>query len=183
MIQSRADLISYLKADKLALGRASGPRGVVSDDIWRCQRFLRYLEYVTNCRRPAVVRLVIAYLYRRQSRRLGVTIPINVFGPGLSIAHPGTIVVNDRARVGSNCRIHACVVIGSSSRSRDEAPQIGDDCYIGPGAKIFGPIRLGDDVVIGAKAVVNSSFPDGHVHIAGVPARVLPARTQESAQD
>lgn len=52
------------------------------------------------------------------------------------------------------------------------APRLGDNVYIGPGAKIFGPIEIGDNVAIGANAVVNKSFPDS-VTIAGVPAKII----------
>jgi serine O-acetyltransferase len=50
---------------------------------------------------------------------------------------------------------------------------IGDNCYIGPGAKIFGAIEIGPDVAIGANAVVNKSFPGGGVTLGGIPARVI----------
>ena len=54
----------------------------------------------------------------------------------------------------------------------EEAPIIGDNCFIGPGAKLFGKIKIGDNVAIGANSVVNKSFQD-NVTIAGVPARVV----------
>lgn len=52
-----------------------------------------------------------------------------------------------------------------------KAPTIGDNCFIGPGAKLFGDIKIGDNVAIGANAVVNKDFGD-NVTIAGVPAKV-----------
>ena len=80
-----------------------------------------------------------------------------MFGPGLSIAHAGTIVVNSNAKIGANCRIHVCVNIGADVTDGSKAPIIGDNCYIGPGAKLFGSIILGNNVGIGANAVVNKS--------------------------
>ena len=53
-----------------------------------------------------------------------------------------------------------------------KAPTIGDNCFIGPGAKLFGDIKIGDNVAIGANAVVNKDFGD-NVTIAGVPAKVV----------
>lgn len=103
--------------------------------------------------------------------KLGFTIPPNTFGPGLSIAHYGTIVVNPNARIGANCRIHVGVNIGTAKGTEAQAPTIGDGSYIGPGAKIFGPVVLGNDVTIGANAVVNRSFPDGECTLVGIPAR------------
>jgi serine O-acetyltransferase len=110
---------------------------------------------------------------------LGFTIAPNVFGPGLSIAHPGTIVVHSDARVGANCRLHVGVVIGASHDEHAGVPTIGDDCYIGPGAKLFGAIEIGDRTRIGANAVVNRSFPEGDTTIAGVPARPTASRAPE----
>jgi serine O-acetyltransferase len=108
-----------------------------------------------------------------KSIHLGYSIPINVFGPGLCIAHRGTIVVNKDARVGENCRIHACTNIGSGRGSVLLAPKIGDDVYIGPGAKIFGNIEIADNIAIGANSVVNKSFYEKGISIAGVPAKKI----------
>jgi serine O-acetyltransferase len=113
------------------------------------------------------------------SMLLGFTIPTNVFGPGLNIAHRGTIVVNGFTKVGANCRIHACVNIGTKAGYRDVAPTIGDNVYIGPGVKIFGDVKIANGVAIGANAVVNKSFEEEHVTIAGVPAKKLVIKGQK----
>lgn len=55
----------------------------------------------------------------------------------------------------------------------DDVPVIGNNVIILAGAKLFGRIVIGDDVMIGANAVVNKSFPEGHCRIAGVPAKVI----------
>jgi serine O-acetyltransferase len=106
------------------------------------------------------------------SIHLGFTIPLNVFGPGLCIAHRGTIVINKDTRIGENCRIHACTNIGTS-RGGISAPQIGNNVYIGPGAKIFGDITVADNIAIGANSVVNKSFYEKGISIAGVPAKKI----------
>lgn len=90
---------------------------------------------------------------------------MNCFGKGLSISHIGTIVVNHEARIGENCRLHVCVNIGTGS------PQIGNNVYIGPGAKIFGRIKIADSIKIGANAVVNKDFLIKGKTIVGVPAK------------
>lgn len=107
------------------------------------------------------------------SIRLGFTIPCNVCGPGLSIAHIGTIVLNESVRIGKNCRIHVCVNIGAAAGRPDESPIIGDNVYIGPGAKLYGAIQIASDIAIGANAVVNKSFITPGISIAGVPARPI----------
>ena len=75
------------------------------------------------------------------------------------------------SRIGANCRIHVDVVIGTRPGPDDLVPTLGDNCYIGPGAKIFGDIIIGPNTAIGANSVVNASFPEGFMTIAGAPAR------------
>ncbi len=126
-----------------------------------------------NCSKNPVRVLFRKFLYRRIAIRLGISISPNTFGPGLSIAHRGNIVVNGGARIGANCRIHVGVNIGTEAGKADAAPIIGDNCYIGPGAKIFGPIMIGPNTVIGANAVVNKSYPKGNQTLGGIPAQAI----------
>jgi len=102
-----------------------------------------------------------------------LSIPPGVFDRGLSIAHYGSIVVNSRARVGKYCRIHSATNIGIAN---GECPQIGDYVYIGPGAVIYGGVKVGNNVVIGANSVVSKDVPD-NVTVAGAPARVVSERS------
>ena len=136
--------------------------------VW--QRLLRKTEYAINCHRGVLWQPYVLWMrwrFRQRSRYLNIEIPPNVFGPGLAVTHPGTIIVNPSSKVGKNCRIHVGVVIGEE---KDEVPMIGDNVYIGPGVKIFGGIRVGNNVRIGANAVVNKSWPD-NVTLVGVPAK------------
>jgi serine O-acetyltransferase len=181
-IGSKAEYRRFLAADLAAHGVANwtwrhrvSPRS--RDRIIRWQRSLRRLEYLSahidNGARKYVGRLVLAALWRRHERSssaLGFTIPINVFGPGLAIAHFGTITVNTQARVGENCRIHPSTTIAGDERG---APRIGRDAYIGPGARVIGPLWLGDNVVVGANAVVTRSADESDVILAGVPATII----------
>lgn len=112
------------------------------------------------------------YRYRVVSRQLGFSIGLNTCGPGLSIPHYGTIIINSKAKIGANCRIHACVNIGASAGS-PLAPQIGDNVYIGPSVVIFGDIKIANNVVIGANATVNKSCEIENVVLAGSPAKVV----------
>jgi len=179
MIESQQEYEEFLEADRISLDRIYTRLSRILDDIWTFQRALRRLEYLANTGRGGPARLIAEYQYRRLSHKFGFTIPLNVFGPGLSIAHYGTIVVNGGARVGANCRLHACVNIGTAAGSRAAAPRIGDNCYIGPGAKIFGPIIIGDETAIGANAVVNKDFPEGHGTLGGIPARKISDTTSD----
>jgi serine O-acetyltransferase len=115
--------------------------------------------------------LLAKYKFKKTSIKLGYSVPINVFGPGLSIPHYGTIVVNPNVKVGANCRLHVGVNIGASGGA-DQVPTIGDNVYIGPGAIIFGNITIGNNVSIGANSTVTKSFGD-NVVIAGSPAKII----------
>ncbi len=175
MIRSHADFLAYREADRLALRREFSSQ-MMFDEVWKFQRLLRRVEYCLNCHKSKGLFGKLLYKYwsirfHGQSVRCGFDIPPNVFGPGLSIAHRGTIVVHPDARIGQNCRIHVDVVIGTRPGPEDLVPKLGDNCYIGPGAKLFGDIVIGPNSAIGANSVVNSSFPEGNMTIAGAPAR------------
>jgi serine O-acetyltransferase len=176
MITSKADYRFYLEADRVALCQTRrGPRPFV-DDTWAYQRLLRKVEYYTNCKRSWIFHPYSLFLYFRlhlKGQRLGFLIFPNVFGPGLAIPHRGSIMVSPNAHVGENCRIHVGSQIGSEVRFGDRAPTIGNNVYIGPGAKLFGDLVIGDEVAIGANAVVTRSFEAPHQSIAGVPARKI----------
>ncbi len=172
MIKSRADYIRYRKLDGTW---KCGFKAYFRGGAFKFKVLLRKSEYFTNVK-GGVVFKALAILYRRRLAwygcKLGYTIPINVCGPGLSLPHVGTIVINGKARIGMHCRIHVCVNIGASG-GVDAAPVVGDGVYIAPGAKLFGDIMIADRVAIGANAVVNRSFQEAGVTVGGVPAKVL----------
>jgi len=175
MIRSKIEYRNYLKQDKEALG-AAGIKDYIFHDIWRFQRKLRRAEYWHNCSKGKLsefISYICRFMAKNCGRTLGFSIPLNTFGPGLSIAHAGTIVINSHSRIGKNCRLHVCTVMGASTSNSNEAPTIGDNCYIAPGVKIYGAVVIGDNTGIGANAVVNKSFLDGNQSIAGMPAKKI----------
>lgn len=156
MINSKETLQEYLECDKIALGKHGHPK-VIGDYIWKFEIVMRYCEYYKNTSSKSPLRYLYIYRYKNISIKLGFSIPINTFGPGLSIAHYGTIVVNPNARIGRNCRIQEGVTIGATN-GNSEAPKIGDNVFIGSGAKIIGNIKIASDVAIGANAAVVSNI-------------------------
>ncbi len=130
-------------------------------------RRLRISEYHCNCKHKFRKKISLIMLERMQCR-YGIHIPINTFDMGLSIAHIGTIVVNTKARIGKNCRIHVGVVIGDS---KGDVPIIGDNVYLGPGAKVFGGVHIASNIKIGANAVVNKSCETEGAVLVGIPAK------------
>lgn len=183
MIQNKEQLKHYLQQDKIALykGEKKHP-SLFSDEIWKFQIVLRKLEYITNCLNKKIFfipYIYYKYKYHKMSVKLGFSIPINVFEEGLSIAHYGTIVVNSNAKVGKNCRIQENVTIGTTNGISD-APKLGNNIFIGSGAKIIGNINIPDDVAIGANSVVVKDVNESGITIAGVPAKKISDKNSHS---
>ena len=165
-----------MEADRLALGITHKKPRILGDEVWIFECQLRKAEFYKNCKRGKIWEIFYKFALIKLyilSLILGFTIPLNVFGPGLAIVHRGTIVVSNYAKVGSNCRIHADVNIGLKAGSLNKAPRIGNNVYIGPGAKLFGDIEIADNIAIGANSVVNRSFSMPGQSIAGVPAQKI----------
>ncbi len=106
----------------------------------------------------------------------GIELPCEVVvGRGFVIDHFGGIVVSGFTRFGDNCRIRTGVVIGLSRVDDPCAPIFGDNVDVGAGAKVLGRIRIGNNVRIGANAVVVTDVPDDSTAV-GVPATIRPNR-------
>ena len=87
--------------------------------------------------------------------------------------HFGSVIVNPKARIGKNCKIHGNCCIGSDGGYPDASPVIGDNVDIGQGAQILGGIKVADDVRIGAGAVVVKDILTKGVTVVGIPARII----------
>lgn len=85
-----------------------------------------------------------------------------VVGGGLVIAHLNGIVIAPQSHVGEDCVFYQQVTLGINGRkSLDVGPQVGDRVSFGAGSKVIGPVKIGDDVEIGANAVVTKDVPAG----------------------
>jgi serine O-acetyltransferase len=104
----------------------------------------------------------------------GIEIPCEVdIGRNFIIDHFGGIVVSGYAKFGDNCRIRNGVVVGLRRIDEPCAPVVGNNVDFGAGAKVLGPISIGNNVIIGANAVVICDVPDNCIAI-GVPAIIKP---------
>lgn len=115
---------------------------------------------------PLIPGFTQRYIYRKFG--LEISTGANI-GGGLYIAHPigTTLMVN---RMGENCSIIANVTIGL--RNEYAFPIIGDNVFIGAGARVLGGITIGDNAKIGANAVVTKDIPENATAV-GIPARVI----------
>ena len=84
--------------------------------------------------------------------------------------HLGPILTNGGVRVGQDCSIHINTALVAQGVSND-TPVLGNNIVIGVGATILGGVILADGIAVGANALVNKSFDEPNIAIAGVPAK------------
>ena len=130
--------------------------------------------------RPRVLRAPFYVAYRvafvAVQALTGIEIPCEVKrGRRLRIEHHSGIIVNGAAVLGDDVVLRNSVTIGVRRTNEPGAPIIGDRVDIGAGAVILGDIRVGEDSVVGANAVVIRDVPPRSLAV-GVPARLRPRR-------
>ncbi len=120
---------------------------------------------------------LVRTIYRHYQHKHCVWIPpATQIGPGIFLEHLSDIFINGRAVIGKNCNIANGVTVGQTNRGpRKGYPRIGDNVFIGPGAKILGAVTVGNNVAIGANCVVVKDVPDNAV-IAAQPGEVISYR-------
>jgi serine O-acetyltransferase len=152
-------------------GRLGLLRGLLKDPGFRYTYFFRKAaQHAAWTPRGIVYRV----LRRRYSFRYGYQInPEAKIGEGFFLSgHRGPIVIG-RATIGKNCNVNHSVTIGRSLKEGVEGlPTIGDFVWVGTGAVIIGPVKIGNNVLIAPNAFVNFDVPDGCV-VVGNPGRIL----------
>lgn len=147
-------------------------RMIFTPPILHYLRHMRFCSYY-SIRQGVFYKILFLYHYWRYKSlglKLGFSIGYDVFGYGLHIPHYGTIVVNGDCKIGNYCVLHTCTCIGGTGKV------IGDGLYVGTGAKIMGKINLGDNVSIASQSLVNKSFGENDILLAGMPAIVKKKR-------
>jgi serine O-acetyltransferase len=164
-------LFDNLREDLRTYGGDATRRGFWTMVVYRFGRW----RYAIG---PRALRVPFSFLYKALKvageSLTGTELPCEaIVGRRLRIEHSFDIVVSGDAVLGDDVVLRNGVTIGLRHEGRRGSPVIGNRVDIGAGAKILGPIRIGDDVSIGANAVVIRDVPSGCIAV-GVPARILP---------
>ena len=93
--------------------------------------------------------------------------------------HLGSILINENAVVGKNCSFHINTALVAGGRDGG-SPVLDDGVVLGVGAVVLGGVHIAENVAIGANAVVNKSFEEADIAIAGVPARKISSNGRTS---
>lgn len=172
----RADLERYTGLVREPIGRLRTWRSLAeTQGVWAiaAYRFGRWANHeAPRALRPAAKVAYLA-LFKLVEITTGISLPSNArIGRGFYIGHFGGIIVHPDTIMGERCAISQGVTIGVLGGARPGVPRFGNDVYIGAGAKILGPVTVGDGAVIGANAVVLEDVPAGATAV-GVPARII----------
>lgn len=185
LAESRLPLFDSVREDWRTHDRQLSRQGLWAMVVYRFGRW----RYTIRWR---WLRMPFSFLYKVLKTisevLTGIELPCEAtVGRRFRIDHFGGIVISGDAVFGDDCVVRNGVTVGLKNTGHRGAPVLGNRVDIGAGAKILGSIRIGDDVSIGANAVVLTDVPSNSVAV-GVPARVLSRKrvmpaTGESAQN
>jgi serine O-acetyltransferase len=120
---------------------------------------------------PKLLRILLKPVYMLLNALIQILWGIEIqysarIGSGLYIGHFGGITISGEAVIGKFCNISQNVTIGISGQGEKRGvPIIGDNVYIAPGARLFGRISIGNNVKIGANAVIHKNVPDNSLAV------------------
>lgn len=184
MIRTKDELKEYIASDNSWFVAKSFKDSIVywygQYPGWKLKKYLKYLRmheyYYNTATGRHYFKKYLKIFYERKKHhlgnQLGIEISPNCIGKGVTIDHAGSIIVNNDAKIGNNCRFHGANCIGNNGQSKD-APTLGNNVDVGYGAVIIGGVTIADDITIGANAVVNKSFTVPGCTIAGIPAKII----------
>lgn len=181
MIKTKEDLRRYIKADFEAqeMQHPWVARFTYGENwaMFQYMKTLRKLEYYKNSPTPLLGKFLYAYYllkHRRNCLKYDMYISPNIVGEGFKIVHPGFRRVDKVVKsIGKNGTILPMVLFGKKMPNVElECIEVGDNCYFGTGCTILGPVKIGNNVTVGAGAVVTHDIPDGCI-VAGVPAIII----------
>lgn len=99
--------------------------------------------------------------------------PGAVIGRRLFIDHGMGLVIGETAEIGNDCTLYHGVTLGGTGKDKNKRhPTLGNNVLVGCGAKILGPIIIGDNVKVGANAVVLEDIPSDNT-VVGIPGKII----------
>lgn len=155
---------------------AAHREGLLAQGFWALQIYR--FGYAREKYSSRIIRVPWYVLHRLLNKISEVFLGISIGGSArigrrLNIEHFGNIIIHGGAVIGDDCVIRQGVTIGNRHEKKPfEAPVLGNGVVVGAGAKILGRVCIGNDVSIGANAVVIEDVPDFAV-VVGIPARVV----------
>lgn len=142
------------------------------DKYWK----MRSIVINKNSKKNKLIKLYYLYKIKKSdafnNASMGTNLEFGAFfkTPPHLPHHLNGIIVSPNAKIGANCTIFQQVTIGQDDKGN--APIIGDNCYIGAGAKLIGNITVGDNVKIGTNAVVVKDVPS-NCTVVGIPGKII----------
>lgn len=122
----------------------------------------RLIQWLLNNKKQYLAKLLLRR-YREKTAKLNCYLePETKIGPGVIFPHGFPLVIHSHAKLGRNCVIHPNVQIGTT-RTKEGAPVIGDNCFLGNGCHIIGNCKIGDWCFISPGAFVCKDIPSGSV--------------------
>lgn len=122
--------------------------------------------------------LIARIISEKAKRKTGIEIhPGATIGKNLFIDHGMGVVIGETCIIGDNVTLFHGVTLGGTGKEKGKRhPTIGNNVFIGSGAKILGNIAIGNNVKIGANSVILESIPD-NVTVVGIPGKIIKHHT------
>lgn len=180
MIKTKEDLKLYLYEDAKHVGfwKPTIKDWILRNEYWYIYHYIRHLrhvEYYINTKKKKSLFFLWHWIrYKRLGFKLHYTIYPNTIEAGFRMFHCGGFVhVGPNTHIGKNCTLMPGVVFGNKNQNcKWQEVNVGNNCYFGLDAKIFGPVKIGNNVIVGANTVVIKDIPDNAV-VSGIPAKII----------
>lgn len=163
-----------IQADLYRYGELTGRKGFYRGLLIPGFRYMYFLRKASKHSKYSVKGIFYRLIVSRYSYKYGFQIPVTTqIGEGFFIGHFGTIVINNKAKIGKNCNIAHGVTIGQVNTGKFKgSPTIEDKVWIGTGSVIVGNINIGSNVLIAPNSFVNSDVPANSL-VIGNPAKII----------
>ena len=174
IISSKKELKEWLNYEKAKYGSNKIKNFFLLGEsaiLRKHQIILRKAEYYANTKKKIPFAFYKIRLTKIQCKH-SLHIPLNTCGKGLKIMHLGPILINGNARLGEDCCLHINTALVARGTD-DSVPTLGNGVVVGIGSVVVGGVTLADNIAIGACSMVNKSFEEPNIAIAGTPAKKI----------